>query len=177
MSPGERTSFLAPIDKDVIQDPSTGLAGFVANEVEQQDYNSRTGHDSYGATAVDDRTATSARCDLTFPPSETPEFALSSSRIRIIMISMFLGIFLAALDGTIVSTLLTRIGSEFNSLDKVSWIATSYLLSSSTCQPLYGKLSDQLGRKPLLVFSNVVFSIGCLICGMSTSIWLSLIHI
>ncbi|SCU87221.1 LAFA_0E05446g1_1 [Lachancea sp. 'fantastica'] len=96
---------------------------------------------------------------------------LSAAKIQIIMTSMYLGIFLAALDGTIVSTLMTHIASEFQALPNISWIATGYLLSTSCFQPLYGKISDVLGRKPMLVFSNVVFGLGCLICGCSNNLW------
>lgn len=175
MVQSEHSPLLTPVDRDAMQDPSTDLPGFVANQIEQQDHllDIEQGR-AYGSTTKSSISSENEREDAggaTVAGCGSAEFYLPSSRILIIMLSMFLGIFLAALDGTIVSTLLTHIGSEFNSLDKASWIATSYLLSSSTCQPLYGKLSDHLGRKPLLVFSNAVFAIGCLICGLSNSIW------
>ena len=85
--------------------------------------------------------------------------------------SMFLGIFLAALDNTIVSTLLPHIGSELNDMPNVSLVATSYVFSCAIFQPLFGKTSDVFGRKPLLISSNLLFFAGCLTCGLSKTIW------
>lgn len=96
---------------------------------------------------------------------------LSARHIITIASSMFLGIFLAALDNTVVSTLLPHIGSEFNDMPRISLVATVYLMSSAVFQPLFGKISDIFGRKPLLVLSNMMFFFGCLICGLSYNIW------
>ncbi|KAH3680081.1 hypothetical protein WICMUC_000564 [Wickerhamomyces mucosus] len=90
--------------------------------------------------------------------------------IKIIISSLLLGSFLSALDTTIVTTLLTTIASDINALSKMQWIATSYFLSCSAFQPLYGKLSDIFGRKPLLIFSNLSFAIGCLLCGIANDL-------
>lgn len=93
----------------------------------------------------------------------------------IILMSMYLGILLAALDVSIISTLLPHIASEFNALDKVTQIVTAYLLSSATVQPLYGKISDIYGRKPVLIICNIVFATGCLICGQKDNTFRQLI--
>lgn len=99
---------------------------------------------------------------------------LTETKTRIIVIALFLGSFLSALDTTIVSTLLPTIASDLDASSQMSWIATSYLLSCSAFQPLYGKLSDIFGRKILLVWSNLVFAIGCALCGSpwTTNIWI-----
>lgn len=80
---------------------------------------------------------------------------LAQSAVLSIFFSLYVGVFLSALDGTIVATLLSRIASDFNELQSVSWIATGYLISQAAVQPLYGKLSDIFGRKPLLLIANV----------------------
>jgi len=62
------------------------------------------------------------------------------------------------------------IGNDFHELNRTSWIATAYLLTTTSFQPLYGKLSDIFGRKASLLFAYAVFGLGCLGCGLSTSL-------
>ncbi|KAF8891479.1 member of the major facilitator superfamily [Gymnopilus junonius] len=83
------------------------------------------------------------------------------------VIPMAVGIFLCAMDQTIVVSSYASIGSELNQLQNTSWIATSYLLTVTSFQPLYGKLSDIFGRKSCLLFAYIIFSIGCLLCGVA----------
>src|ERR1700748_453413 len=64
-----------------------------------------------------------------------------------ILIGLWTPVFLGSLDGTIVATLLSPIGSYFNKANQSSYLGTSYLLSVAACTPLYGRLSDILGRK------------------------------
>ncbi|KAK9475637.1 major facilitator superfamily domain-containing protein [Lipomyces japonicus] len=92
-------------------------------------------------------------------------------KLLTIFVSLYIGVFLSALDGTIVATLLAHIASEFDGFRNVSWIATAYLIACAAFQPLYGKLTDIFGRKPGLLFSNITFGIGCLACGLSSSLW------
>ncbi|KAJ2912592.1 hypothetical protein MD484_g7815, partial [Candolleomyces efflorescens] len=84
-----------------------------------------------------------------------------------VIIPMTIGIFLCAMDGTIVVSSYAAIGSELNQLHNSSWVATAYLLTLASFQPLYGKLSDIFGRKGCLLFSYIVFAIGTLLCGLS----------
>jgi EmrB/QacA subfamily drug resistance transporter len=86
---------------------------------------------------------------------------------RLILIGTLLGLFLAALDQTIVATALPRIAKELNGLSLYSWVTTAYLLASTALVPIYGKLSDIYGRKPILMFGIVVFLIGSALCGLS----------
>ena len=76
-------------------------------------------------------------------------------------------IFLSALDGSVVNANYARIATDFNGLELAPWISTSYYLASSSCQPLYGKLSDVFGRKRCILFSYSVFAFGCLLCGLA----------
>jgi MFS family permease len=75
------------------------------------------------------------------------------------------------LDITIVATLTGPISSSFNSLSLFSWLATAYLISNAACQPLSGRLTDIFGRKAGLIFSNLVFAAGNLICGLAQRQW------
>lgn len=92
---------------------------------------------------------------------------LSTSRLAFILGAAYLGVFLGAIDSTIIATLSAPISSEFKSLSLLSWLATAYLISNAACQPISGRLTDIFGRGPGLVFSNVFFSAGNLICGLA----------
>ena len=70
-------------------------------------------------------------------------------------------------DTTIVATLSTPISSSFSSLTLLSWLATGYLIANSACQPLSGKLTDIFSRRTGLIFSNIFFAAGTLICGLA----------
>ncbi|KAF9445146.1 member of the major facilitator superfamily [Macrolepiota fuliginosa MF-IS2] len=91
------------------------------------------------------------------------------SSYLIYVIPMAIGIFLTAMDGTIVVSSYAAIGNDLNELQKTSWIATSYLLTLTSFQPLYGKLSDIFGRKSCLLFAYAIFAVGCLWCGSARS--------
>lgn len=87
--------------------------------------------------------------------------------IWVIMGALMLTMLLAALDQTIVSTALPRIASDFNALNELSWVVTSYLLASAVTTPLYGKLSDLFGRKNMLLIAVSIFLIGSALSGLS----------
>lgn len=79
-------------------------------------------------------------------------------------------IFLSAADQTIIIASYGKIGSDLNALNLTSWITTSYFLTLTSFQPLYGRLSDIFGRKACLLFAYVVFGTGCLFCGLAQDI-------
>ncbi|WP_329068651.1 MFS transporter [Streptomyces sp. NBC_01429] len=81
--------------------------------------------------------------------------------------ALLLGMLLAALDQTIVSTALPTIVSDLGGLDHLSWVVTAYLLASTAATPLWGKLGDQYGRKKLFQTAIVIFLIGSALCGLS----------
>jgi EmrB/QacA subfamily drug resistance transporter len=87
----------------------------------------------------------------------------------LILGAVLLSLFLAALDQTIVATALPAIVRDFNGIDLVSWVAAGYLLASTAMVPIYGKLSDLYGRKPILLFGIVVFLLGSALCGIAGS--------
>lgn len=89
---------------------------------------------------------------------------------RSVMVSigaLLLGMLLAALDQTIVSTALPTIVSDLGGLEHLSWVVTAYLLASTAATPLWGKLGDQYGRKKLFQIAIVIFLISSALCGMA----------
>jgi EmrB/QacA subfamily drug resistance transporter len=87
----------------------------------------------------------------------------------VILGALMLAMLLAALDQTIVSTALPTIVSDLGGLDHLSWVVTAYMLATTASTPLWGKLGDQYGRKPLFLSSIVLFLVGSALCGMSWS--------
>jgi EmrB/QacA subfamily drug resistance transporter len=77
------------------------------------------------------------------------------------------GMLLAALDQTIVSTALKNIVEDFNGLNHYTWVVTAYLLTSTASTPLYGKISDLYGRRPVFQFAIITFLIGSFLAGAS----------
>ncbi|MDR0212255.1 MAG: MFS transporter [Pseudomonas putida] len=87
--------------------------------------------------------------------------------IALLLGSLLLVMFLAALDQTIVSTALPTIVSELGGLRWLSWVVTAYLLASTVVVPLYGKFGDLYGRKRVLQVSVILFLLGSALCGMA----------
>jgi len=85
------------------------------------------------------------------------------------MIGLMAGMFLAALDQSIVGTALPRIVSDLGGLEHLSWVVTAYLLTSTASTPLWGKVSDLYGRRPMFQLAITVFLVGSVIAGASTS--------
>ncbi|WP_328743082.1 MFS transporter [Streptomyces caniferus] len=92
---------------------------------------------------------------------------LAPRRLRLVLLGLMLTLLLAALDQTIVATALPRIVGELNGLGQMSWAVTSYLLASTIGLPLYGKLGDLFGRKPVFLFAILVFTVGSALAGWS----------
>ena len=86
-----------------------------------------------------------------------------------ILFAIMLGLFLSALDQTIVGTAMPRILTDLAGINLYTWVVTIYLLTSTISGPIYGKLSDQFGRKRLLMFGISVFLIGSFLSGLSQS--------
>src|SRR5665811_1896811 len=87
----------------------------------------------------------------------------------VVMTSLMLVMLLAALDQTIVATALPRIATDLHGLNKLSWVATAYLLTSAITTPIYGKVSDMVGRKKIFQLAIVIFLAGSVLCGISQS--------
>jgi EmrB/QacA subfamily drug resistance transporter len=92
---------------------------------------------------------------------------LSHRQILLIYSGLMLGMLLAALDQTIVSTALPTIVGDLGGLNRLSWVVTAYLLTSTISQPIYGKLGDLYGRKRFFQLAIVIFLAGSALCGIS----------
>ena len=95
----------------------------------------------------------------------------TTGKLLLVMSSIWFGTFLAALDSTIVATLSAPISDSFNSLSLLSWLASAYFISQAAFQPLSGRLTDIFSRRTGLIFSNIFFAAGNLICGLATEEW------
>ncbi|WP_236245237.1 MFS transporter [Streptomyces sp. CC210A] len=102
-------------------------------------------------------------------PATTPApgEALSRRALMLAIGALLLGMLLAALDQTIVSTALPTIVSELGGMEHLSWVVTAYLLASTAATPLWGKLGDQYGRKKLFQTAIVIFLAGSALCGVA----------
>ena len=88
-----------------------------------------------------------------------------------VLVAVMIGVFLAALDQTVVGTALPRIITDLGGNDLYTWAFTAYLLTSTISGPLYGKLSDLFGRRPIFLFGIGVFMVGSLLAGLSQEMW------
>lgn len=91
----------------------------------------------------------------------------SHGEIKYIMSALMITMLLAALDQSIVATALPRIASDLHGLTKLSWVATSYLITSAIVTPIYGKLGDLYGRKKIFQAAIVIFLVGSALCGLA----------
>ncbi len=91
-------------------------------------------------------------------------------RLLVIIGALLLGMLLAALDQTIVATALPTIAGDLHSLSDLSWVVTAYILASTASTPLWGKLGDLYGRKIFFQAAIVIFLVGSVLSGLSTSI-------
>ena len=105
----------------------------------------------------------------TAPPEQGPVLDLSHRRVLIIIGALMLGMFLAALDQTIVSTALPTIVADLHGASHLAWIVVAYLLAVTVSTPLWGKLGDQYGRKVFFQAAIVIFLCGSALSGLSRS--------
>jgi EmrB/QacA subfamily drug resistance transporter len=91
--------------------------------------------------------------------------------IRLVFIGLMIVMGLSAVDQSIVATALPRIVSDLGGVSHLSWVVTAYVLASTATMPLYGKLSDQYGRKPMLYAAILVFLLGSVLCGLAQDLF------
>ncbi|GBL51705.1 multidrug transporter [Candidozyma auris] len=89
-------------------------------------------------------------------------------RLAFTLFSIVASLFIAALDQTIVATILTEISEEFGNFDKVGWLTSGFLLSTACFMPSYGKISIAFGRKYTLIAGIIVFEIGSIVAALAT---------
>src|SRR6187431_2278244 len=103
--------------------------------------------------------------------SDDPALGLSTRAKLEILGAVLLGMFLSALDQTIVGPVLPKIVSDLHGSDVYTWAVTIYLLTSTVTVPIYGKLSDLYGRKPILMIGISLFLVGSALAGLSSEMW------
>ncbi|HEX3259364.1 MAG TPA: DHA2 family efflux MFS transporter permease subunit [Pseudonocardia sp.] len=96
---------------------------------------------------------------------------LSHRQILTILVGLLLGMFLAALDQNVVSTAIRTIADDLGGLSQQAWATTAFLITSTIATPLYGKLSDIYGRKPLFLLAISIFIVGSVTCTFAQSMY------
>jgi EmrB/QacA subfamily drug resistance transporter len=97
---------------------------------------------------------------------------MSHRQIMTILVGLMLGMFLAALDQTIVGTAMPKIANDLHGLNIQAWVTTAYLITSTISTPLYGKLSDIYGRKPFYLVAITIFVVGSAASAFATSMYM-----
>jgi EmrB/QacA subfamily drug resistance transporter len=113
--------------------------------------------------------AAAAPAPGTAPAGPAGDGELSHRQILTILLGLMAGMFLAALDQTIVATSIRTIADDLQGLSVQAWATTAYLITATVTTPLYGKLSDLYGRKPFFLGAISIFVIGSLLSGFATS--------
>ena len=96
---------------------------------------------------------------------------MTHRQILFVIFGLMAGMFLSSLDQTIVGTSMRTIADDLDGLSLQAWVTTAYLITSTIATPIYGKLSDIFGRRPLFIIAIVIFLIGSLAAGFSTSMY------
>jgi len=102
-------------------------------------------------------------------PTSASKPIMTHRQILFVIYGLMAGMFLSSLDQTIVGTAIRTIGDDLKGLDQQAWVTTAYLITSTITVPIYGKLSDLFGRRPLFIFGIAVFVLGSLLSTFSTS--------
>src|SRR6187399_3359049 len=104
---------------------------------------------------------------MTPPTAARASTELSHRQILTILSGLMMGMFLGALDQTIVSTSIRTIADDLHGLSIQAWVTTSYLITATITTPIYGKLGDNYGRKKLFMFAITVFVLGSALCSFA----------
>ena len=116
-----------------------------------------------------DPTPATAGAPVETSSADAPTGPLTHRQIVTILIGLMMGMFLAALDQTIVATAIRTIADDLQGLNHQAWDTTAYLITSTIVTPLYGKLGDIYGRKKLFIVAITVFIVGSVLCTFATS--------
>ncbi|MCK2244137.1 MULTISPECIES: MDR family MFS transporter [unclassified Crossiella] len=103
------------------------------------------------------------------PNAANPDIEPDARKIRIVFTGLVLAMLMASLDQTIVSTALPTIVGDLGEVDNMAWVVTSYVLATTICMPIYGKLSDLAGRKNVFLVAIGIFLLGSVLCGLAES--------
>src|SRR5262249_54363275 len=100
---------------------------------------------------------------------QTDSVSYPRRQVLLTMAGLLLALLFSSLDGTIVNTAMPRIIGEFHGFDRYTWVATGYMLAATVMIPIYGKLSDLIGRKVIFLICLVIFLMGSALCGAAQS--------
>lgn len=104
----------------------------------------------------------------TAPAAPKAATAPSSRNILLVFVGLMVTMLLASLNNTVLASALPTIVGELHGVEHLTWVITAYILASTVTMPIYGKLSDLLGRKPLLIAAIVIFVVGSVVGGLAT---------
>jgi EmrB/QacA subfamily drug resistance transporter len=104
-------------------------------------------------------------------PGGRPSIEFTHRQILTILAGLMMGMFLAALDQTIMATATRTIADDLNGFSLQAWATTAFLITSTISTPLYGKLSDIYGRRPFFLFAIGVFIVGSVLCGLADNMY------
>lgn len=94
---------------------------------------------------------------------------MKKTNVPIVTLAIFMTTFMTAIEGTIVSTAMPTIVSDLNGLEIMNWVVSIFLFMTAVSTPLYGKLADSIGRKPIFLFGIALFVIGSALCGQANN--------
>src|SRR5438132_9329708 len=109
--------------------------------------------------------------DMSYQATDEPVVDLSPRAKLEILGAILLALFLFALDQTVVGTALPRIITDLHGNQLYTWAVTVYLLTATISGPIYGKLSDLFGRRPIVIFAVVLFLVSSVLAGLSQEMW------
>jgi MFS family permease len=90
-------------------------------------------------------------------------------RVVLITLGVMMSLFMASMESTVIATAMPTIVSQLGGLESYSWVFAIYMLSSTTVGPIFGKLSDIYGRRPVYMVAISIFAVGSLLCGLATT--------
>ncbi|GGL02448.1 MDR family MFS transporter [Mangrovihabitans endophyticus] len=105
------------------------------------------------------------------PAAARPSADFTHRQIITILVGLMMGMFLAALDQTIMATATRTIADDLNGFDLQAWATTAFLITSTISTPLYGKLSDIYGRRGFFLFAIAIFVVGSMLCGLAQNMY------
>ena len=96
---------------------------------------------------------------------------MTHRQIMFVLFGLMAGMFLSALDQSVVGTAMRTIADDLNGLSAQAWVTTAYLITSTIATPIYGKLGDLFGRRPLFLIAILIFVIGSVTTGFATTMY------
>lgn len=91
------------------------------------------------------------------------------TNVKIVTIAVFVATFMTAIEGTIVTTAMPTIVGSLHGIEIMNWVFSIYLLTNAMFTPIFGKLSDKIGRRPIFILGTIIFIVGSALCGLSNT--------